>query len=188
LTRMDGPMQTERLNLRPFEPADAHAAFSWFGDPEVMRFTPSGPDASLEQTKARIANYREHQIAHGFSKWLILDRFSNCPIGDSGLLLLAQYGWIDFGYRLAREYWGKGLATEAAAAWVQAAFQELHLDRLIAIVHPENVASIRVLAKLRFREDRRDTIFGMNSILFRLDADEPATDRVTREDRGSTPI
>jgi RimJ/RimL family protein N-acetyltransferase len=136
-----------------------------------MRFTPSGPDAFIEQTEARLANYREHQIAHGFSKWMILDRRSKLPIGDSGLLLLKEYGWIDLGFRLAQPYWGKGLATEVASAWVRAAPGELHRERLTAMVHLENVASIRVLANLRFREDRRDNILGMNSILFSLDAD-----------------
>src|SRR5215472_13940984 len=147
------PIETERLILRPFAVADTEAAFGWFGDPIVMRFTPSGPDGSIEQTEARLANYREHQIAHGFSKWMILERRSKLPIGDSGLLLLKEYGWIDLGFRLAQPYWGKGLAAEAASAWVRAAFGELHLKRLTAMVHPENVASIRVLAKLRFHED-----------------------------------
>ena len=62
-----------------------------------------------------------------------------------------------------------------ASAWVRAAFGELRLDRLRGLVHPENVASIRVLAKLRFREERRDTIMGMNSILFLLDAEAHLT-------------
>ena len=175
------PIETERLILRPFEVADTEAAFGWFGDPVVMRFTPTGPDASIEQTEARLANYREHQIAHGFSKWMILDRRSKLPIGDSGLLRLKEYGWIDIGFRLAQPYWGKGLATEAASAWVRAAFGELHLERLTAMVHPENVASIRVLAKLRFREDRRDNILGMNSIIFTLDAEGPAQTEANRQ-------
>ncbi len=182
------PIETERLILRPFEVADTEAAFGWFGDAVVMRFTPSGPDASIEQTEARLANYREHQIAHGFSKWMILDRRSKLPIGDSGLLhsqsrllLLKEYGWIDLGYRLAQPYWGKGLATEAASAWVRAAFGELHLERLTARVHPENVASIRVLAKLRFREDRRDNILGMNSIFFSLYADARTQTEANRQ-------
>lgn len=60
-------------------------------------------------------------------------------------------------------------------AWVRAAFSELRLDRLRALVHPENVASIRVLAKSRFREEGRDTIMGMNSMLFLLDAEAHLT-------------
>jgi len=57
-------IETRRLILRPFESDDVEAAFAWFGDPIVMRFTPSGPDASIEQTKARLANYQEHQTEH----------------------------------------------------------------------------------------------------------------------------
>jgi hypothetical protein len=135
-----------------------------------MRFTPTGPDTSIEQTKARVAKYQEHQTAHGFSKWIILDRRLGRAIGDSGLLMLQEYGWIDFGFRLAQPYWGKGLATEVASVWVRAAFDDFHIDRLTAIVHPENLASIRVLEKLGFLTERRDTIMGMNSIVFSLSA------------------
>jgi [ribosomal protein S5]-alanine N-acetyltransferase len=165
-------METSRLILRPFEPSDAEAAFAWFGDPIVMRFTPTGPDRSLDQTKARLTNYQEHQTTHGFSKWMILDRRLGCAIGDSGLLELREYGWIDLGFRLVQPYWGKGLATEAACAWVHAAFHDLHLDRLTAFVHPENYPSIRILGKLGFHFERRGTVMGMNSILFSLLADD----------------
>ncbi len=168
-------IETSRLILRPFELTDAEAAFGWFGDPVVMRLTPSGPDTSIGQTKTRLAKYQEHQIAHGFSKWIIVDRSTGRLIGDSGLLELRDYGWIDLGFRLVQPYWGKGIATEAAAAWVRVAFDELSLDRLTALVHPENAASIRVLAKLRFRVERQETIMGMNSILFTLDAKDART-------------
>lgn len=163
-------METERTVLRPFESADAEAAFAWFGHPVVMRFTPGGPDTSIAQTEARLARYREHQVAHGFSKWIVLDRGTELPTGDSGLLVLAEGDSIDLGFRLAQPYWGQGLATEVGSAWVQVAFDELHLQRLTAMVHPENAGSIRVLAKLGFGKDRRDTVMGMDSILFSLDA------------------
>jgi RimJ/RimL family protein N-acetyltransferase len=163
-------IETGRLILRPFESGDVDAAFAWFGDPIVMRFTPTGPDTSIEQTKARLANYQEHQTEHGFSRWIVLDRNLGRPIGDSGLLALQEYGWIDLGFRLAQPYWGQGLATEAACAWVRTAFDDFHIDRLTAFVHRENVASIRVLEKLGFHAERRDTIMGMNSIVFSLSA------------------
>jgi [ribosomal protein S5]-alanine N-acetyltransferase len=161
-------LETARLILRPFESGDIEAAFGWCGDPQVMRFSTTGPDASVEQTKARLANYQQHQIEHGFSRWIILDRHLGRPIGDSGLVMLHEYGWIDLGYRLAQQYWGKGLATEAASAWVHAAFDHFHMDRLTAFAHYQNSASIRVLRKLRFHEERRDTIMGMDSIIFSL--------------------
>lgn len=163
-------IETSRLVLRPFGSDDVEAAFAWFGDPIVMRFTPTGADTSVEQTKARIANYQEHQTAHGFSRWIMLDRRLDRPIGDSGLLELQEYGWIDLGFRLAQSYWGNGLATEAASAGVRAAFDDFHIDRLTSFVHPGNVGSIRVLEKLGFYAAGRDTIMGMDSILFSLGA------------------
>jgi RimJ/RimL family protein N-acetyltransferase/predicted metal-dependent hydrolase len=169
-------IETRRLILRPFESEDVDAAFEWFGDPIVMRFTPAGPDTSIEQTKARLANYQEHQTEHGFSKWIVLDRHLGRPIGDSGLLVLQENGWVDLGFRLAQPYWGKGLATEIASAWVRAAFDDFHIDRLTAIVHPENLASIRILEKLGFLTERRDTIMGMKSIVFSLRANHGETD------------
>jgi len=177
-------LETNRLILRPFESGDVQAAFGWFGDPAVMRFTPTGPDTSIEQTKVRLGVYQEHQTIHGFSKWIILERRSGCAIGDAGLLKLKEHGWIDIGFRLAHPYWGKGLATEAASAWVRAAFHDFHIDRLTALVHPENVASIRVLEKLRFQPERRDTIMGMKSIVYSL---EPKDVRALDE-RSTSPL
>ncbi len=160
-------IETRRLILRPFESADAETAFAWFGDAIVMRFTPTGPDTSVEQTKARLGKYEEHQTPHGFSRWIILDHRLDRAIGASGLLELREHGWIDLGFRLAQSYWGKGLATEAASAWVHAAaFHDFHIDRLTSFVHPENVGSIRVLEKLGFRAAGRGTIMGMNSVSF----------------------
>lgn len=167
---MQNRIETERLILRPFEASDAEPAFGWFGDPVVMRFTPTGPDKGIEQTEARLTLFTEHQKAHGFSKWLILDRASGVAIGDSGLLVLKDYGWVDLGFRFTQPHWGKGLATEVASAWVSAAFGELRLTRLGAFAHPENRASIRILEKLGFNIERRGTVFGMDSIVFRLDA------------------
>lgn len=171
---MQDRIETERLVLRPFETSDAQSAFAWFGDPVVMRFTPTGPDKGVEQTKAKLRFFMDHQKAHGFSKWLISHRTSGIAIGDSGLLVLEEYGWVDLGFRFAQPYWGKGLATEVASAWVRLAFDELGLSRLGAFVHPENHASIRILEKLGFHIVRRGIVFGMDSIVFSLDRESAA--------------
>jgi [ribosomal protein S5]-alanine N-acetyltransferase len=63
---MQDRIETERLILRPFERSDAEAAFGWFGDPIVMRFTPMGPDKSIEDTKAKLRFLMEHHEEHGF--------------------------------------------------------------------------------------------------------------------------
>lgn|SRR5215469_3502716 len=166
---MQTMIATRRLILRPFKSSDAQAAFEWFGDPVVMRFTPTGPDKSVEETITRLAGYQYHQKAHGFSKWLIRERDSGIAIGDSGLLVLPECGWVDLGFRFAQPYWGKGLATEVASAWVRAAFDEFRVGQLGAFVHLKNIASIRVLEKVGFHAERRDMVMGMDSIVFFLD-------------------
>jgi ribosomal-protein-alanine N-acetyltransferase len=101
---------------------------------------------------------------------LILERDSGVAIGDSGLLVLQNNDCVDLGFRLAQAYWGKGLATEVASAGVRTAFDDLRVSRLGAFVHPENVASIHVLQKVGFSEERHEMVMGMDSIVFSLDA------------------
>ena len=161
-------IETPRLILRPFEETDIEEAFGWFGYSTVMQFTPAGPDKSLEQTKLRIRDYQAHQAAHGFSKWVMVERSSSRLIGDSGLFVLEEYGWVDLGFRLARMFWGKGLATEAASAWTHAAFEDYQLSELGAFSHPDNVASMRVLEKLGFRPIRQAAVMGMEAVMFTL--------------------
>jgi len=64
---MQAKIETNRLILRPLELSDAEAAFGWFGDPVVMRFTPTGPDKSIEETKTRLVAFMDHQQAHGLA-------------------------------------------------------------------------------------------------------------------------
>ncbi len=165
-------IETLRLRIEPFSGDDVATAFAWFSDSEVMRFMPTGPDRSMLETKKRLARYIEHQTLHGFSKWIIRERASGQAIGDAGLLVLEDLGKIDLGFRFARSWWGRGLATEAASAWVRAAFADFHLDRLTAFAHPENLASLRVLQKLQFRSMGPDRVMGMDSLVFSLSATE----------------
>jgi ribosomal-protein-alanine N-acetyltransferase len=164
-------LDTARLVLRPFAEDNAEAAFCWFGDPEVMRFVPSGADRSVEETRRRLARYREHQARHGFSKWIVRERSSGEAVGDSGLLRLEGPERIDLGFRFARPWWGRGFATEVARAWVQAAFADFGLDRLTAFSHPENLASLKVLEKVGFRRTGHAEVMGMDAYIYALDED-----------------
>lgn len=83
-------IETHCLVLRPFEPADAEAAFGWFGDPAVMWVTATGPDKSIEETRKRLSQYKNHQRVHGLSKWVNIERDSGVAVGDSGLLVLPE--------------------------------------------------------------------------------------------------
>lgn len=162
-------IQTERLQVRPFAVGDAEAAFGWFGDAEVMRFVPNGPDLSLDATRRRIQGYCRHQAVHGFSRWVIRLRQSAEAIGDCGLLVFKEIDGIDLGFRLTRRFWGQGLATEAASAWLRVAFGELRLTRVTAFTHPANSASLAVLRKLGFLQMGTGRVMGMEALTFACD-------------------
>ncbi len=152
-------LETPRTVLRPFLMTDVEAAFAWLSDAEVMRHIPFGPDQTLEQTAGRIARYRAHQQKHGFSKWLILDRKTQAPIGDSGFFYLPDQSRVELGYRLARPNWGRGLATEVAAGWVAVARDWFGLERIHAFAHPDNPASLHIIQKLGFTFQQAERLY-----------------------------
>ncbi len=118
-----------------------------------MRFVDAGRfSEDVEESRRRLERLMEHQERHGFSLWAVTDREAGAVMGDCGLILYAHEGLeIELGFRLAKAYWGRGYATEAARAWVAHGFDVLGLDRIVAATHPENAASQRVLEKVGMR-------------------------------------
>jgi ribosomal-protein-alanine N-acetyltransferase len=139
---------TDRLRLRHYRAEDVTAMFTVFGDPEVMRYSMSGADPSVEATQVRIQRLIDHQQRFGFSLWVVGDRATGAILGDCGLKQLEEGPEIEVGYRFARSHWGQGFATEAAAASVRYGFTTLGLPRIVAVVEPPNIASLRVLEKV----------------------------------------
>ena len=159
-------IETTRTRMRPFEEQDAGHAFVWLSDPDVMRFIPSGADATREDSRQRIHEYREHQRLFGFSKWLILHRETGEPIGDSGLYHFPDGKRIELGFRLARPCWGQGFAIEVGHAWLQW-FDTHHPDTpLFADVHAAHTRSRRVLEKLGFAHSNEETVLGMPMLIY----------------------
>jgi [ribosomal protein S5]-alanine N-acetyltransferase len=159
-------LSTPRLLLRPFRLSDAAEAFGWFGDAEVMRYSSLGPDQGLAQTKARVQGYIEHQAHYGYSKWIVVERATSQPVGDSGLMTLPGSDEIELGYRFRRTCWGRGLATEAALAWLQHAFGPLQLPAVIAFANRANAASVRVMQKVGMHFLRFDTLLGIDAVVY----------------------
>jgi RimJ/RimL family protein N-acetyltransferase len=146
-----------------------------------MRYIGSG-DAfadDVEESRRRLERLIEHQELHGFSLWAVTDRESGAVMGDCGLVLYAHQGpEIELGYRLAKPYWGKGYATEAARAWVAHGFDELGLDRIVAATHPDNAASQRVLEKVGMRYERMADYDGERVRLYAIEREsQRATSR-----------
>jgi RimJ/RimL family protein N-acetyltransferase len=144
---------TQRLILRHFRTSDAEAMDRVLGDAYVMRFGDGvqAPDRVRFWIRREITDrYR----TWGFGKWAVVEKASGDVIGYCGLAKFNDRvlpGEVEIGYRLARSHWGKGYATEAARAVVSCAFDTLELPRVIAVIDPENVASLRVAEKLGMR-------------------------------------
>jgi ribosomal-protein-alanine N-acetyltransferase len=122
-----------------------------------MRWIGAGDAYSRDvaESEARLERLIAHQDRHGFSIWAVTERDSGSVLGDAGLVHWAHRGpEVELAYRLGKAHWGRGYATEAARAWVEAGLGELGLGRIVAVTYPDNIASRRVLEKSGFRFER----------------------------------
>jgi RimJ/RimL family protein N-acetyltransferase len=141
------PIETDRLLIRAFEPADVDAMTAVYGDPEVMRHVCLGV-LDRGRTAALLDEYRRAQEQRGFSTWAVVEKESGAVVGDVGFGLHAPTGDPELGYTLAAAVWGRGYGLEAARACVAAAFSHLPYGRLVAKVEPENERSLRLAERL----------------------------------------
>lgn len=154
-------LETDRLVLRVPRLEDAPAAAEHLTDPEVMRFIGlGGRTVPLDACADVVQEWLDRWQANGFGQFAVVRREDGRFLGRTGLLVWDRDGWtqstirdavepeVELGWTLAREHWGRGYATEAAAAIRDWAFGDLALERLISIIHPDNRASERVAEKL----------------------------------------
>ncbi|GAA0617686.1 GNAT family N-acetyltransferase [Kribbella sandramycini] len=169
---------TERLVLRPFQDTDLPAWAALNADAEVMRYL-GGPLTRAESD--REAAGINDQWAAGRFGFLAIERAADSVfLGAGGL---SQEEWnpetLEIGWRLAREHWGHGYASEAAADWLGYGFTELQLPRIDAMTDTPNVRSIAVMRRLGMTFDRtvdltigaetfNATVYSMTAETFRV--------------------
>lgn len=148
-------IETERLFIRPFTMEDIEPSYTMNLDAEVSKYTGDGGVVSKAEIERRIVeNVLGEYKKHGFGRLAVELKAENKFIGFTGLKYMEDMDEVDLGYRFRKEYWGKGIATESAKACVNLGFNTLGLKRMIAMVLPENTASIRVLEKLQFQYEK----------------------------------
>ncbi|RIQ14482.1 GNAT family N-acetyltransferase [Jiangella rhizosphaerae] len=143
-------LTTDRLVLRPLEPRDADAFAAMNADPAVMEHFTTGP-LDREASDRMLATLRADHLRHGFGLSAVERKADGAMLGFTGIHYHRYYpDDVEIGWRLAAHAWGQGYATEAATAWLEHAFTQLRLPRLISITVPENLRSIAVMRRLGF--------------------------------------
>lgn len=161
------PIETDRLIFRDWTPADLGPFHSICTDLAVMQFVGDGTPWSIERTRQWIEGASEMSKKGGYCQWALVLKATSALIGFCGFIP-ADDG-AEIGWRLAKDCWGQGLATEAARTALKHGFDELGFPRVIATVQSQNRASIRVCDKLGMtleariqRNGREVTLFSIN--------------------------
>ena len=162
-------LQSERLRLRGHRPEDHANCTALWGDPEVSRYI-GGRPLSGEEAWARLLRYAGHWVWMGYGFWAVEEKIGNIcrRSGYASLhrdiqppLHMPEFGWV-----LATPFHGRGYATEAvrtATAWGD---QQFGAQQTICIIDPENLRSIRVAEKCRFKVSHQASYKGGSIIVF----------------------
>ena len=162
-------LETQRLILRKFHQKDLHQLAPILANPKVMKFSPTGM-LSVSQVQAKIDSFITSYKEFGFGKWAVIFKESNKLIGYCGIAV-EQIDKVDereIGYRLDPEFWGRGLATEAALKTLQYGFEQLKFPYILGIVERKNVASVRVLKKLGMKYNRETVFHGVKMDIYQV--------------------
>jgi RimJ/RimL family protein N-acetyltransferase len=169
-------MLTQRLELRALTASDGPLLAGLYADPEVSRFI-GGEDLTAEAVETQAGRFASVWIAHGYGQSILHDKNSGEFIGRVGLHPWPEWDELELGWVLARPSQGKGLAREAAGAWLRWAEETRPSRYLTAVIHPDNSASIRLAKALGFTFTRSDTTPWSPAVVYRYDLPSPALPR-----------
>jgi RimJ/RimL family protein N-acetyltransferase len=162
-------VRTARLKLREFTDADLDVLAPMVADPEQMRFYPSA------RTKDEARRWIERNLAlynsHGFGFWLIEDAHRFDFLGYAGIRPITIDGTheIEMGWHTAKRVWNQGVATHAAEACRDLAFDRFDIQRLVATIDPAHEASLRVAAKIGMSPQKQTVLEGWPCVVYSLD-------------------
>jgi RimJ/RimL family protein N-acetyltransferase len=173
----DATIATDRLLLRKPTASDVTPMMEVHQDPEVMRFLGPYP-VTLTTAWRNVAMMVGHWEMLGYGSWVVMDRSTSEIVGRVGLWYPDGWPGVELGWTVKRSRWGQGIATEASRAALQWAWANLQVDHIISMIHPENVASIRIAEKLGESFERSEVLNGSEVLVYGID--RPQTrDRAT---------
>lgn len=163
-------LQTLRIEMREFTTDDFDDVLRLDSDPRVMKYISGGKPSTPAEVRTVLSRaaawYRNY---YGVGAWYATRRDTGRFIGWFALKYCPPTCDIEVGYRLLHDAWGLGFATEGTHALVDYGFDDLGLDRIIAVTHPGNRASQRVLLKTGFRDRGWGNYYGKRLRLFDIE-------------------
>ncbi len=160
-------LMTKRLLLRQWQPEDLEPFIQMAADPEVMAYIGDGTPRTSEEAAASFDQIRKGWTRGPFGLFAIELLENQQFIGFCGLsepaFLPEVLPSVELGWRIRRDMWGNGLASEAARAVADWAFDTLEQQRLVSVIHVNNLASHKLAEGLGMVRERR-TIVPKNSI------------------------
>ena len=154
-------IETERLRLRPFTLEDAPTMHQILNGPDVLKYFPGPQTVTEAQVERMINRILAHWQEHGYGLWAVEERTTGALLGRCGLQLITETNEVEIDFILDPASWGQGFATEAGQASLKFGFEQLNLPEVVGIVHPDNLASQRVLQKLGMLFAEATEYFGM---------------------------
>ncbi len=152
---MDVLIETERLIIRPLVMEDDEGMFRMDSNPEVHTYLGQRPYKDIEESRENIRIIQQQYKDYGIGRWAMINKVGGEFIGWTGFKYIAvpinkHIGFRDFGYRLARDCWGQGYATEGAIAALDYGINTLLFKEVYAMTDINNMASRHILEKIGF--------------------------------------
>jgi RimJ/RimL family protein N-acetyltransferase len=161
-------LETERLRLRFFTHDDLPVMFALNTDPDVIKYADT-PAKDIDEARQLLEEgpLYDYQI-YGYGRFAVELKETGKVIGFCGIKYLPEIDLPEVGYRFLKEFWGKGIATEAAKACVEFAKNDLKVDKLVALIIPENIGSIKVAEKLGMTKGPLIHIYDVDAYQFEM--------------------
>jgi len=170
-------LATARLSLVPCEDKHVDGLHALNADPEVMRYI-SGRAETRDETVAMVDRVKQRWVEFGYSWWSFIDRETGEIVGAGALQNLRRAATaapdpacpLEIGWRLRRDHWHRGLATEAARAIVGFAFETIRAEELYAVCDPDNLASASVMKRLGMQDVGLQLWYGKRLATYQINA------------------
>lgn len=165
-------IETERLIISKLTPDDLTWLVEMRSPDAVNRYLGGPTMQNLEALTKRLQFYIDsyEKLGFGFCKMQL--KSTGEAIGTSGLVPLDDTGEIEVGCNLSEKYWRQGFGYECAMAWLKYGFEVAGLERIVAVAHPDNKGSWRIMEKCGMRYEKSGFHYNMEVVYYAITREE----------------